>query len=240
LGGDEFVVLLPDLAQHEDAHGIAERIRAMLAEPFVMDDGHRIQISASIGVAVCPEHALTPQDLLQAGDEAMYAAKRSGRNRIAYSDRTATPVAVPQLVRDSLSGLIHLTWDASLVSGNAFIDTEHRELFRQSNQLLDLAISTDARPGAVRSCLLHLADSIEAHFEHEERILGQVGYAGLASHAARHRVLAERTDELCRRAAEQPATLAEILDFVVAKIVYGHLVSEDREYFSSLAPHPTK
>jgi hemerythrin len=43
--------------------------------------------------------------------------------------------------------------------------------------------------------LLRLIQSVEAHFQHEERILKQVGYPGLAGHAARHRVLLERARE---------------------------------------------
>ncbi|HEY5285052.1 MAG TPA: GGDEF domain-containing protein, partial [Polyangia bacterium] len=56
-GGDEFVVLLSDLAGPEDALRVAERILAALAEPFITDNGERLEISASIGMALYPDHA---------------------------------------------------------------------------------------------------------------------------------------------------------------------------------------
>jgi diguanylate cyclase (GGDEF)-like protein/hemerythrin-like metal-binding protein/PAS domain S-box-containing protein len=234
LGGDEFVVLLPDLGHREYVFRVAERIRSALCMPFVTDEGRRLEISVSIGVSLYPEHAESAHDLLNASDEAMYTAKKAGRNRIVYSDRTPTPTAVPRMVKDAGSGLVHLTWEPSFGSGNAFIDTEHRELFRQANQLLDLATRTDVHPHAVHSSLVHLVRSVDAHFKHEERILKQVGYSGLADHAIRHHQLMSRAQELCERSKDQALVVGDILDFVIAKVIYGHVVTEDREYFGSL------
>jgi diguanylate cyclase (GGDEF)-like protein len=81
-GGDEFVIMLPDLATSGDALGVAERIRVSLEQPFVTEDGVELHISSSIGVAFFPDHADNGRDLLHAGDDAMYLAKRGGRNRI--------------------------------------------------------------------------------------------------------------------------------------------------------------
>lgn len=81
-GGDEFVIMLPDLAATGDALGVAERIRVSLAQPFVTDAGQELHISSSVGVAFFPDHADNGRDLLHAGDDAMYLAKRGGRNRI--------------------------------------------------------------------------------------------------------------------------------------------------------------
>ena len=127
LGGDEFVVLLPSLTQSEDAAQIAERIRMTLALPFFTNDKEQLEISASIGVSLFPDHAESARDLLQASDEAMYLAKKSGRNQVVHSRRLATPPLTPVAVSDSTSGLVNLNWDATLASGNAFIDAEHRE-----------------------------------------------------------------------------------------------------------------
>ena len=234
LGGDEFVVLLASLSRREDIHRVAERIQTSLATPFINDDGKQLEISVSIGVSLYPEHAESANDLLSAGDEAMYAAKRSGGNCIAYSERVPGMAAVPEIVTDVPSGLIHLTWEPGFASGNAFIDAEHRELFRLSNQLLDLATRTDARDGAISSAMAQLVGLVEAHFRHEERILGEVGYPNLAAHAARHRQLEERATEISNRIVGQQNTVGDILDFVVAKVIYGHVVTEDRDYFALL------
>lgn len=79
IGGDEFVVLLPDLQRREDAEQIAAKIVSALAEPF--DAGARpVLISVSVGVCKYPEEGVAAEDLLQNADAAMYQAKGRGRN----------------------------------------------------------------------------------------------------------------------------------------------------------------
>jgi len=231
LGGDEFVVLLPSLTQSEDAAQIAERIRATLALPFFTNDKKQLEISASIGVSLFPDHAESARDLLQASDEAMYLAKKSGRNQVVHSRRLTTPPPTPVAVSDSTSGLVNLNWDASFASGNAFIDAEHRELFRHCNQLLDLTTRPDMKTKDAQVSLLRLVQSVDAHFQHEERILKQVGYPGLAGHAARHRALMDRARELCERANDSSVLVTDVLNFVIVETIHGHLVGEDRDYF---------
>lgn len=82
IGGDEFVILLPDVSNTEDAVLVAEKIRAFLEKPFIMDDGVELDISSSIGVVMYPDLADNARDLLHSGDEAMYRAKKSGRNAV--------------------------------------------------------------------------------------------------------------------------------------------------------------
>lgn len=75
-------MLLPDTASVDDAVKVAEKIRHEMERPFDMDDGVVLQISSSIGVAMYPDQAAEPRDLLRFGDEAMYRAKKHGRNAI--------------------------------------------------------------------------------------------------------------------------------------------------------------
>lgn len=82
LGGDEFVVLLPDAACADEAMVVAEKIRLHMERPFVMEGGVVLDISASIGIAMFPDQASSAEDLLRFGDEAMYLAKKRGRNAI--------------------------------------------------------------------------------------------------------------------------------------------------------------
>ncbi len=88
LGGDEFTVLLVDMHDlaNEDAYVIervAQDIIGAMSEPFHID-GERLHLSASIGVTHFPGDAGDVDDLLKHADQAMYEAKRLGRNRIAY------------------------------------------------------------------------------------------------------------------------------------------------------------
>ncbi len=77
-GGDEFVVLLEDLANGTEVFEALERIDASLAEP-VEFGGHGLTVSASIGAALHPRDAKTPEDLLRAADEGMYRTKTQRR-----------------------------------------------------------------------------------------------------------------------------------------------------------------
>jgi diguanylate cyclase (GGDEF)-like protein/PAS domain S-box-containing protein len=91
IGGDEFVILLPDARKTEDAVLVAEKIRGVLEQPFVMDNGVELGISSSIGVVMYPDQADNVRDLLHFGDEAMYRAKKGGRNAVEVFDARAQP-----------------------------------------------------------------------------------------------------------------------------------------------------
>jgi diguanylate cyclase (GGDEF)-like protein len=81
-GGEEIAVILPE-TDPDTAANIAERLRAAVeALPFDVNAGAPLHITASFGVASWPLHADNAQTLVAAADAAMYAAKRSGRNRV--------------------------------------------------------------------------------------------------------------------------------------------------------------
>jgi diguanylate cyclase (GGDEF)-like protein len=77
-GGDEFIVLLFDLPNPGDATTVAEKILAILSQPYTITDPPEI-LSASIGIATFPDHGETASMLLRHADMAMYGAKAAGR-----------------------------------------------------------------------------------------------------------------------------------------------------------------
>jgi len=85
-GGEEFLILLPGTGP-ERALRVAERVRSSVAaQPLLVRDGGEIvkkglHVTCSIGSAACPPQAATRDDLILAADQALYAAKRLGRNR---------------------------------------------------------------------------------------------------------------------------------------------------------------
>ena len=83
MGGDKFVVLLPDLKRSDDALVVAEKIRQALEAPFIRDAEQTMKISSSIGIATFPDNGSTEDDLLGASNRAMYTAKNTGRNKVA-------------------------------------------------------------------------------------------------------------------------------------------------------------
>ncbi|MCB1887470.1 MAG: EAL domain-containing protein [Rhodocyclaceae bacterium] len=77
-GGDEFVILLPELQEPGDAARVCEKLLRELDEP-VQFDGHDLRISASMGVAFFPDDGPDRESLLQKADVALYRVKDSGR-----------------------------------------------------------------------------------------------------------------------------------------------------------------
>jgi diguanylate cyclase (GGDEF)-like protein len=85
LGGDEFAVVSPGASDAEGALALAERIRAGLDEPFALA-GLTVQVEASIGIALFPEHGEDVEALIRHADVAMYNAKKHHRTTL-YSQK---------------------------------------------------------------------------------------------------------------------------------------------------------
>ncbi len=81
IGGDEFVILLHEVANEEGAIKVAEALREALRQPFEVAD-RTLAISASIGIALYPDHGGDASELTRHADEAMYRAKEGGRDRL--------------------------------------------------------------------------------------------------------------------------------------------------------------
>ncbi len=81
LGGDEFAVLVNGPIEAETVERVVERIRAQLARPIDVGGGRRVQVGASIGVALAEPSTAEVETLVRRADAAMYAAKRSGDGR---------------------------------------------------------------------------------------------------------------------------------------------------------------
>jgi len=86
-GGEEFLVLLPEISQAADAAVIARKLLAALAAPAKVG-ANRLQLSASIGITIYPEDGEDAETLISRADAAMYRAKRSGPGRYEfYADK---------------------------------------------------------------------------------------------------------------------------------------------------------
>ena len=87
IGGDEFTVVLEDLAHAGEADACAQRVIDAFDTPMLIDDRQEIVITPSIGISLYPDHAQVPTDLLKHADTAMYQAKAAGRHTfMRYTD----------------------------------------------------------------------------------------------------------------------------------------------------------
>ncbi|HUG77329.1 MAG TPA: diguanylate cyclase [Burkholderiales bacterium] len=85
-GGDEFVILLPDLPAESDCGVVAEKVLRALAPEFRVE-GRSLAVGASLGISVFPSDAGDGDALLRNADAAMYRAKQQGRNRFCFYGR---------------------------------------------------------------------------------------------------------------------------------------------------------
>jgi diguanylate cyclase (GGDEF)-like protein/PAS domain S-box-containing protein len=83
LGGDEFTIILQDLGGTVHAENVARKILKEMVRPFHISK-KTIRISASIGIALAPEDATTPEQLIKNADQAMYVSKDAGNNRFSF------------------------------------------------------------------------------------------------------------------------------------------------------------
>lgn len=101
MSGDEFVLFIPQLSEDVskaawDAQAVAEKLGEAVASPVFLD-GHEVILTASIGIALVTDAAISADRVLQYADTAIYEAKRKGRNSIAFFDPCITEKAQRQI-----------------------------------------------------------------------------------------------------------------------------------------------
>jgi diguanylate cyclase (GGDEF)-like protein len=97
LGGDEFVLVIP-VARYDELREIVQRVVNDLRKPFDLGQDEA-RVDASIGIAVYPNDADTPDALLRLADEAMYLVKKSGRGGYALREAPDSELKVTRWVR---------------------------------------------------------------------------------------------------------------------------------------------
>jgi len=78
IGGDEFVVILEEISGEEHVRGLAHKVMTAVTEPFEID-GTKLQVSASLGIALYPDDSTDADQLVEFADRAMYVAKKLGK-----------------------------------------------------------------------------------------------------------------------------------------------------------------
>ncbi len=82
-GGDEFFIILPEIASIEDAGKLAQKVIKAFRKPFTVDE-HKLNITTSIGIAVFPDDGSEPDSLMRNADNSMYRAKQKGRDMYEF------------------------------------------------------------------------------------------------------------------------------------------------------------
>ena len=99
MGGDEFILLMPDLRDRQDAGEIAEKFLKSLQQPFFFS-GNEARISASIGIALYPDDGSSIDELVRHADLAMYHVKAQGKNGHSFYDCSMIDASHQKLALD--------------------------------------------------------------------------------------------------------------------------------------------
>lgn len=102
LGGDEFCIITPDISGLDEAEEMAIRMRDLLTHRYVLD-GAEFPLGASIGYAVCPDHATTSKDFLAFADTAMFHAKENRLGHACYEPEMTERLVEYRTVQEKLS-----------------------------------------------------------------------------------------------------------------------------------------
>src|SRR5262249_18928725 len=100
VSGDEFTIVLQDLAKKEDAALVARKVLQSVAEPVALD-GHRLSVTTSIGITFFPDDGEDAESLLKNADNAVYVAKSEGRNTYQMSTAEMTRATHERLILES-------------------------------------------------------------------------------------------------------------------------------------------
>lgn len=106
IGGDEFIVLIPDINTPEDAIVVAQKLIAVLQERWELGD-KALFTTTSIGIALYPDHSDDVDTLIKYADTAMYKAKERGRNRyqfydLSLSEKITKKLKIEQEMREAI------------------------------------------------------------------------------------------------------------------------------------------
>ena len=221
-GGEEFIVLAIGIGYRSGAV-LAESLReAIAAEPFATAG----PITASLGVAEYMDIE-SAESWFQRTDQALYAAKSGGRNRVHVDRRGNSDFAAE---RPGV-GVLRLTWQEGYECGEPTIDAEHRELFDLGNVLIAAALQHDSAPALWRAALDTLLMHVIRHFRDEEAVLAQRGYERLATHQRAHAMLLQRAIELKAAVNNDDGALGPLVNFVARDVIADHIFKVDRDFY---------
>ncbi|MBI3778545.1 MAG: diguanylate cyclase [Gammaproteobacteria bacterium] len=159
-GGEEFAVILPQ-TDFQAATNVAERIRRSIEETTIpMPDKHSVGVTVSVGVACFPRCGENPESLIEHADQALYTAKKEGKNRVCLyrnilkAQLEMDPGRIVEMLNQSLDNIQPIV---TAVSAKAAFYHDHTELVsRLATRLADaLKIVGDERQALCHAALLH-------------------------------------------------------------------------------------
>lgn len=216
-GGDEFIILMPetDLSSTEF---ISERIRR---EVESLEICKSLNVTISIGCSQWVENEYLESWFLRT-DEALYKSKNNGKNRVTVSEPDAHTKV-----------LLRIEWLQKWNCGNKIIDKEHRSLMNRCNMLIESSLSRSTTDGIVKN-IEYFFDELRNHFRDEILILEKAKYPKLEMHKQEHDNILNEGNRFFKLVMNNELPLIDLYSFLIDRIIKGHLVLKDRDYFDYL------
>ncbi len=227
-GGEEFVVLATS-TNHRSAAILAEKLRQLIEQHTFPHVG---KITISLGVAeFLPGDQL--EDWIHRSDKALYTAKAEGRNQVIVDPNGASDI----WTQEQETRPLQLVWHDHYTCGNSLIDEQHYTLFKQSNQLLNLALD-ESDDVALYQQLETVIDTIKQHFHDEEQILQAQHYSEFVTHHQLHQQLLEEAESLRQAVQQGKQATSQLLNYIAHEVIFKHILVADRAYFDTLQTAP--
>jgi diguanylate cyclase (GGDEF)-like protein/hemerythrin-like metal-binding protein len=214
-GGEEFAILMPSTTLL-GAVTAAEKIRTVIEtiqHPFIG------KVTASFGVAEYfpDEYA---GSWFKRVDQALYHAKKEGRNRVKASEPRTADESVQYQIR----------WLEEWNSGNHSLDEEHKKILHIANQLVEDSYTINTLEESI-SRYNELLDHLTDHISKEESLLDTFHYSELDEHKKSHEYLMSKAILFRDEVNSNKLNPQQLFNLLVSEIIVGHLAKEDVKYF---------
>lgn len=214
-GGEEFLILMPNTSL-EGAAFVADKLRCALLGAPIEPVG---TVTASFGVAE-RKPGESREDWFRHVDQAMYRAKRGGRNRVElWKPGNELPVAT-----------VRVEWQKEWNSGNKTIDRQHQAIITLGNTLLSLD-GEKKKSGEVKQAVEELIVTIQDHFQDEETLLAAASYPDAEHHKRIHRTLYSEAREMQESFIKGKIEAQILFDYIIHKLILDHILTTDIMYF---------
>jgi diguanylate cyclase (GGDEF)-like protein/PAS domain S-box-containing protein/hemerythrin-like metal-binding protein len=227
-GGEEFAVIMPET----DARGaliIANRLRSAVIDlqlPHSTSDVAS-EVTISVGVVTLRTSDMeSPEQVVALTDQALYEAKRGGRNRVVQKDLSN---------QGNSHQFMQLRWNSNDNSLHPLIDQEHQQLILHSNDLLALLLQGQDKENLIPS-LENLLNEVISHFNDEEAILKERSFPQLDEHARLHRDLIDQGRDVLERYKNDTLSQGELINFLIYEVIVHHMLTDDKKFFPYVGP----
>lgn len=213
-GGEEFMLLLP-YTDAKNADLVAQKLCRSLGW---VDHGECGKITASFGVAQWISNE-SFADLYKRLDNALYAAKSAGRNRVVTDNLKPSAKQI----------LTHQAWREEWNSGHDEIDRQHRNLINSVGSRLDEEDPFQSPDW--QTFLDQLTEDLITHFRYEENVLMEYGFTDIRAHHLAHEKLLGWITNLKNQFTTEPSENKPRFLYILEEAVLNHMLEEDIKYF---------